>query len=153
MKRMVLATRAFIILGVLFYSSLCNADVLQSQPSSDGFFEVSLNSVKIRGEVLTVRMTLKNISGKSVKLQLYYQSVYYTDIQNKKKYFALKDSEGKYIAGPKDRNSEGGKIERYLKAEQQTIMWIKFPAPPVTTKTVDIIIPDVLPFEEVQIKR
>lgn len=153
MKKMVSATIMALVIGILFSLSGYAMDPIQMQPSSDGNFDASLTSVKVRNEVLTVRIRLKNIASKSKKIQLFYKDVYYTDIKDKKKYFALKDSEGKYIAGPQDRGAQGGKVERYIDADGQIIMWIKFPAPPETTETIDIFVPGILPFEEIEIKK
>jgi hypothetical protein len=153
MKKTILITIASLVMGVLISISGYAMEEIQAQPSSDGNFDAILFSAKIREEVLTVKIRVKNGSGKTAKLQFLYKDVYYTDIVNKKKYFALKDSEGKYIAGPQDRDSEGGKVERYIENDGQGIFWIKFPAPPPTTETVDIIIPGFLPFEEIAVKR
>ncbi len=153
MKKLISAAITALVFGVLFPLSGYAMETIQVQPSSDGNFETSLFGAKVRGEVLTVKIKLKNVSTKSVKIQFYYKDAYYTDIKNKKKYFALKDSDGKYIAGPSDRASEGGKVERYIEGDGQVIIWIKFPAPPETTDTVDIIIPGILPFEEIKISR
>jgi hypothetical protein len=153
MKRISLAIIMALVIGSLFSLPGYAQEAIQTQPSSDGNFEASLIGAKVKREVLTVKIKLKNIASKSNKMECTYKSVYYTDIKNKKKYFALKDSEGKYIAGPQDRGSNGGKVERYIDSGAQTIIWIKFPAPPETTDTIDIIIPGILPFEEIEIKR
>ncbi len=151
MKKAALLLITALAMVVMLSFSVYAMEDIQTQPSSDGVFEASLFGVKIRGEVLTVKIRVKNISGGSAKLQFYYKDAYYADIKGKKKYFALKDSEGKYIAGPQDRSSDGGKVERYIKNDGQGIFWIKFPAPPETTETVDIIIPGILPFEEIAV--
>ena len=129
------------------------AALIQIQPSSDGNFEASLISAKTRKEVLTVKVKLKNVASKSAKILIHYKDVYFLDIENKKKYFALKDSEEKYIAGPIDRRSEGGQLSRFIDSDGQVIFWVKLPAPPETIKTVDIFFPSILPFEEIEIKR
>ncbi len=153
MRKSVSASIAALAMVVVVSTSVFAMENLQTQPSSDGSFEASLFGAKVRGEVLTVKFRVKNVSGETAKLEFKYKDAYYTDIKEKKKYFALKDSEGKYIAGPRDRSSDGGKVERYIKNDGQGIFWIKFPAPPATTETVDIIIPGVLPFEEIAIAR
>jgi len=153
MKKLISAMITALTFGILFSISGFAMEPIQTQLSSDGNFEASLLGAKVRGEVLTVKIKLKNVSAKSEKMQFYYKDAYYTDIKNKKKYFALKDSDGKYIAGPQDRDSEGGKVERYINSNGQGIIWIKWPAPPETTDIIDIIFPGILPFEEIKIGR
>ena len=143
-KIMVLAIGAF--LSISGYAM----EVMQTQPSSDGNLESSLLSAKVRREVLTVKIKFKNISSKEINKRFQYDFVYYSDLDEKKKYFVLKDSEGQYIAGP---------INKYryftcdLQPDEQRIIWMKFPAPPTTTKSIDIFIPEIMPFEEIQITR
>lgn len=153
MKRKFSTIIMALVIGAVFSLPGYAQEAIQTQPSSDGNFEASLIGAKVRRKVLTVKIKVKNITTKNNKLECRYKSVYYTDIKNKKKYFALKDSEGKYIAGPLDRGSDGGKVERYIDSGGQGIIWIKFPAPPETTDTIDIVIPKILPFEEIEIKR
>ena len=153
MKRIFSTIIMALVIGTMFSLPGYAQEAIQTQPSSDGNFEASLIGAKVRREVLTIKIKVKNITTKNKKLEFSYKSAYYTDIKNKKKYFALKDSEGKYIAGPQDRDSYGGQISRYLNSGTQTIIWIKFPAPPETADTIDIIIPGILPFEEIEIKK
>lgn len=153
MKKFISAAFMALAAGPLCSLSGLAMEPIQTQPSSDGKFEASLTSAKVRRDVLTVKIRLKNIATESAKLEFKYKSVYVTDIEEKKKYFALKDSAGTYIAGPQDRSSEGGKVERYIDAGGQAIVWVKFPAPPEATQTVDIFVPRVLPFEEIEIER
>lgn len=60
------------------------------------------------------------------------------------KYFVLKDSEGAPLA-PKY-------LDVNLDAGQTSTWWAKFPAPPASETTFDLIMPDVTPFEDVPIR-
>lgn len=145
---------ALILISTLFLSQKTFAEnCLQSQPSSDGKLEACLMCAKVRGDVLTVKIILKNISDKKTTMLIYYKDFYYTDIKEKKKYFGLKDSEGSYIAGPKYDNNNGGRFWYDILGNEKKILWIKVPAPPDTTDVIDIIAPGILPFEEIKIER
>jgi hypothetical protein len=40
-----------------------------------------------------------------------------------------------------------------ITAGAKKLVWFKFPAPPATAETINLVIPDVLPFEELAISR
>jgi len=154
MKQMLSAPIMTLLLGILLTPLSGNAmKIIQAQPSSGGKFEVSLTSVKIKRDVLTIQAIVKNVSAKKMVMEFKYKKAYYTDVENRKKYSVLKDSEGQYIAGPKRGDSYGGYFRADLEPDEQKIIWMKFPAPPVSTSVVDIFIPGFLPLEEVQLAR
>lgn len=153
MRKMISALIMTLVIGALFSLSGYAMEAIQTQPSSDGNFEASLTSVKIKRDVLTIRVMVKNVSANKAEMQCNYKEVYYTDVEDKKKYFVLKDSEGQYIAGPKRGGAYGGYFGGDIDPDGQKIMWMKFPAPPETTTTVDIFVPGILPFEEIQLTR
>jgi hypothetical protein len=126
---------------------------IQIQPSSDGNIEASLIEAKDKRGVLTVKVVLKNISKEWIEPELRFGEAYYADIDAQKKYFPLKDSEGKFIAGHLSYDWGGGTFKEKIGPDQSKIIWIKFPAPPETAKTIDIFIPKMLPFEDVTIQR
>jgi len=129
------------------------AAAIQVQQSSDGKMEATLMEAKVRKGVLTFKISLKNTSSELIQPEIRYEKVYFADIDQKKKYFALKDSNGMYIAGPRHHDWGGGTFKVYIKPGEMQVMWIKFPAPPDETATVDLFIPGVLPFEEVGLQR
>ena len=143
---------SFILL--LIFAIGANAQkAIQIQPSSDGTIEASLIEAKVKRDVLTIKVVLKNISSKRIEPEISFKNAYYTDIDAQKKYFALKDSEGNFIAGPSRLDWRGGTFKEKIGPDQSKIIWIKFPAPPPDTETIDIFIPLLLPFEEVTIQR
>ncbi len=142
-----------IFLMFVFISAVPAQDAVQTQPSSDGTFEAALLSVKVRVNVLTVKVALKNTANKKISPMFFFKDVYYADIEQGKKYFGLKDAEGNYIAGTKFSNEHGGRFWSDMDPNGKQIVWIKFPAPAETTRTIDIFIPGLLPFEEVEVQR
>ncbi len=142
-----------VLLLIPFVSTSYAQKAIQTQPSSDGTIEASLIEAKVQRGVLTVKVTLKNISNQWIEPEIRFEKAYYTDVDAKKKYFALKDSEGKYIAGPAGYDWGGGTFKEKFGKNESKIIWIKFPAPPETTKTIDIYIPTLLPFEDINMLR
>jgi hypothetical protein len=128
-------------------------NAIQIQPSSDGNMEASLIEAKEKRGVLTVKVVLKNISKEWIEPELRFEKAYYADIDSQKKYFPLKDSEGKFIAGHLSYDWGGGTFKEKIGPDQSKIIWIKFPAPPPTTTSIDIFIPLLLPFEDITIQR
>lgn len=82
-------------------------------------------------------------------MRIDFRDVYYADIEDKKKYFALKDAGGQFIAGPKYDDGDGGRFWYKIPAGKMKILWVKFPAPPDKTAAIDFFLPTILPFEEV----
>ncbi|HPQ42740.1 MAG TPA: hypothetical protein PKZ42_00825 [Syntrophales bacterium] len=126
---------------------------IQTQPSTDGKMEASIIGAKVRSNVLTLKVDLKATSGNDVKVIFLYQDIYVTDLNEKKKYLALKDADGLYIAGPKHDNERGGRFWETIPTGEKRTVWIKFPAPPEVTEVVDVFIPGILPFEDVALTR
>jgi len=154
MRKLFLLNLLFGVILSLFLASTVNAEeVIQTQPSSDGKIEASISGAKVRRGVLTVKVSLKNASGSKIEPEIRYGKIYYADINEKKKYYALKDSNGKYIAGPQHYDWGGGTFKDRIPAGEKRVIWLKFPAPPETTKAIDIFVPGILPFEEVELKR
>ena len=145
------------LFAVLFWAAVvCSAwamEAIQTQMSTDGNFDVSLIRAKVSKDVLTVQVLFKNTSSTKRFYSFDFRNVYYTDTKDKKKYYGLKDSEGHYIAGPAFNWLRGGKLNVYVAPGDKLIFWIKFPAPPEATESIDIYIPWALPFEDVKIQR
>ena len=153
MKRSISVIVSTLVIGFLFSFSVHAMEAIQTQPTTDGNLEASLTRAQAKGDVLTVMVQVKNVSSSIAKLSFYYQDVYYTDVKEKKKYFILKDADGKYIAGPKAYDTYGGSFEYNIEPGAQKIMWCKLPAPPETTESITVFIPDCLPFEDIEIAR
>ena len=142
-----------LFLATIFVAGASAQKAIQIQPSSDGNIEASLIEAKEKRGVLTVKVLLKNISQEWIEPELRFEKAYYADVDAQKKYFPLKDSEGKFIAGHLSYDWGGGTFKEKIGPNQSKIIWIKFPAPPPTTTSIDIFIPLILPFEDVTIMR
>jgi hypothetical protein len=149
MKKVCYVVLTSVFLFCLWLTTGYAQKAIQIQPSSDGTIEASLIEAKVQRGVLTLKVALKNISSQLIEPEIRFGEAYYTDVIAKKKYFALKDSEGKFIAGPASHDWGGGTFKEKIGKNESKIIWIKFPAPPETTKTIDVHIPKVLPFEDI----
>jgi len=142
-----------LLLLFIFVSISSAQKVIQTQPSSDGTIEASLIEAKVKRDVLTIKVALKNISQKTIEPEIRFEHIYYTDIEAKKKFFGLKDAAGHLIAGPAHYDWGGGTFKSRISPGERAIIWIKFPAPLETTTAIDIFIPGILPFEDIKILR
>ncbi len=70
--------------------------------------------------------------------------VYVTDPAENKKYSGLKDSEGSWLAQ--------GDSKQYAPGDRQ-VMWMKFPAPPVTSARISFVFPGFPPFEDLAVSQ
>ncbi|WP_337829009.1 hypothetical protein [Pseudonocardia sp. TMWB2A] len=122
--------------------------VIQTQPGSDGVV-VDLNKVAVTGDVLTVQLSVKapNEDGKSFYMSERQISI--IDDATAQRYSLLKDGEGNPLASP----LSGTRVGNYISKGSTGIVWLKFPAPPATSKTVSINLPGVAPFDGVPVTR
>ncbi len=137
----------------VFAASAWAGKVIDTQPSTDGNFELSLIRAKVKGDVLTFQVLIKNTSSKRRQYAFYFKDAYYTDSKAKKKYYALQDTRGLYLAGPAYDHNAGGSFNVFIKPNAKAIFWIKFPAPGPDTESVDFYVPWALPFEDVKLER
>ena len=121
------------------------ADPIQTQMSSDTNFEVDLMRLTVNDDVLTVVIMVRNTSGAQALFRVRISGIYYLETGAGKKYHVLKDSKDVWIAEPHGRDG----LSTYIKANGRQLYWMKFPAPPPSAKKISIVIPIVLPFENV----
>lgn len=134
--------------------------VLQTQYGPDGM-EVDLVRAKISGKVLSVVFAFRNVGKDSAKVQYYIADVHYIDNTESKKYHVLKDEKETWLAGPIEfvRQHSGGKWNKiavtnvYLNTGEKKIIWYKFPPPPDGVTHIQINLPDISPFDDVEITR
>ena len=153
MKKKTARLSLIVLLVMMGASTGWGSNVIQTQMSSDGKFEASVISARVRGEVLTFQVLFKNVSSARDSFGFNFADVYYTDIKAKKKYYGLKDTNGNFIAGPVHYWIGGGDFLQWMNPREKRIFWIKFPAPPQSTETVDLYIPYIMPFEGIKISR
>jgi len=128
--------------------------VIQTQESDswEGI-EVDLIGLKINNNIITLRFKFRNTGDASQEVQFYFKDCYIMDETNQKKYFVLKDSDGQFIGGPKDKEWEGGRFSARIGHSKSKSAWMKFPEPTDNPETITISIPGVFPFEEVELTK
>lgn len=141
------------ILFLVGWGLLFAADVIQTQESDiwEGV-EADLTKISVRDDILTLRFKIRNTGSSGKRLEFYYKDCYIVDTTNQKKYFPLKDSEGQFIAGPKEKEWEGGRFKIEIDPGSSAGFWVKFPVPPENPETIDIFTPGFFPFEAVSLK-
>ena len=139
-----------VFLAVFSYSRAWATDPLQTQMSMSGDMDVDVLKASILDNIFTVVLAYRN-NGKD-RARIYYKcaGVYFIDDTEKKKYHVLKDSKNKWIGAPMN---SAGYISKNIAAGGKQLVWFKFPAPPATVKSINLVIPGVLPFEELAISR
>jgi len=119
--------------------------VLQTQEVNMPGVVADLTEATRKEGVLTVKVRFRNTGTESVSESFTtfsdYSSFYVT--AGEQKFFILEDAEGAPLA-PKD-------LYVSLDAGETTTWWGKFPAPPATETTFDLVVPNVTPFEDVPI--
>ena len=138
----------------LFTGFLYAADTLPVQEADlwDGL-EGQLTAIQVRNNIITVKLKLRNIGSEKHSVKIFYDECYLIDENNQKKYFALKDSDGLYIAGPSSDNSRGGRFWYTIQSQRSKSLWLKFPQPTDNPETVTLSIPGFPPFEEVSLSQ
>jgi hypothetical protein len=126
--------------------TVATVTVLQVQEVNEPGMLAELTEVTRKDGVLTVKIRFRN-TGTDVLHHAFetghgaYDRFYVT--AGTQKYFVLKDTEGEPLA-PKylDVNLDPGATSTW---------WAKFPAPPASETTIDLVIPDAPPFEDIPI--
>lgn len=122
------------------------ATVLQVQEVNAPGMLAELTEVTRKDGVLTVKVRFRNTGAEDThhgfdthggRYDLFYVTA------DDQKYFVLKDSEGEPLA-PKY-------LSVTLDPGQTSTWWAKFPAPPASETTIDLVIPDTPPFEDIAI--
>jgi hypothetical protein len=130
------------------------AEVIQTQESDKwDNIELDLFGLKIRNDIITLKFKIRNTGQQIQDVQFYYKDCYIMDETNQKKYFLLKDSDGQFIGGPKDKAWSGGRFSYRIDPGKSKSLWMKFPQPTDNPKTITIVIPGVMPFEEIGISK
>ena len=131
-------------------STLLSAGSARSSPTG---VVATLVSVRRADQALQVRLKLAAEPGVEVDLRspyFMYKDVYLFDPTGKRKYPLLKDSEGLWQASPRNDDIGGGYI--IPNWSKPILMSLTFQAPPDAVLTLDLILPDFVPFEAVPIE-
>lgn len=126
------------------------ADPIQTQSGTEGDVEVDVVKAAVKDGTLTIQLAYRNKGKEAAKFYFDANDVYYIDEKEKKKYHVLKDDKGTYIASP-IRSKETVLFE--VKPEGKTVSWYKFPAPTSGAAKINLVLPNVLPFEDLPISQ
>lgn len=119
---------------------------IQSQPGPDGA-QVDLLKVAVTGDILTV--TLRCSSDQKINSQSFnVEKISVIDDSTSQRLGVLKDDKADWMA-----SNVSGNFLRTDCEVKPGIFWVKFPAPPVTSPTVSINLPEVGPFDGVPVTR
>lgn len=124
---------------------------IQTQPGSNGL-SVALTRAAVVGDVLTVQLSYSRpgqVSGGETARYAIDQ-VGVIDNATSQRFGVLKDATGRWQAAPIE--SGGNNINVFVR-DQPMVVWFKFPAPPATSPTISLNIPDVGPFDGVPVTR
>lgn len=125
------------------------APVVQTQPGPEGA-AVDLNKAAVIGEVLTVQVTVRGSPNRVTSLYMDNDQISVIDDSTAQRYSLLKDSSGAVMASP---TSGSTRIGSTVGRGSSKVFWFKFPAPPATSPTVSINLPNVGPFDGVPVTR
>ena len=139
-----------VLLAVFSYSRAWTADPLQTQMSMSGDMDVEVLKASILDNIFTVVLLYRNNGEARERVYYNFAGVYFIDDTEKKKYHVLKDSNNRWIGAPMN---SAGDISKKIAAGGKQLVWFKFPAPPATVEAINLVIPGVLPFEELAISR
>ena len=120
------------------------AGVIQTQETTYPGVVAEFTECRRKEGVLNIRVRFRNTSDKQVLLTVFRNEdveKYYVTAKNKK-YFILKDSEGKYVAE---------QFGDWVPAGGSHTWWAKYPAPPADIKKITLITTITTPFEDVPI--
>jgi hypothetical protein len=123
---------------------------LGTAESNDGF-AVELTSVERKNNIVTVKWSARNNGTKEKKYDVDLGGAratsYLVDEENGTKYYALTDKEGHLLAT--EDEYEG--IWESVEPGQTKRFWAKFPAPPPSVKTINVLFTSTDPFESIAI--
>ncbi|WP_129586260.1 hypothetical protein [Sphingomonas montana] len=122
---------------------------IQTQQGPEGT-RVDLTRAAVTGDILTVQLAYTAASDKSFSDYFRADEVSVIDDATSQRYGILKDQTGAWLAAPLF-------VSHSIRASGQkgetAIVWMKFPAPPATSRAVSVNVPKVGPFDGVPISR
>lgn len=111
-----------------------------------------LSKAAVTGNVLTVQFNVRTGEENLWNPSLPLSDVSVVDDATSQRYSPLKDGAGKPMAAPLNTVNDQ-KLKLDIKKNSSGVVWVKFPAPPATSRTVSINIPEVAPFDGVAVQR
>ncbi|WP_310394712.1 hypothetical protein [Hymenobacter sp.] len=128
------------------------AAALDTQPGPRGT-QVALTKALVRGDILTVELQY-SVSPNADSEPIVHEplsQVNYIDDATSRKYGVLKDQEGAYMASP--MRSDNKELRVLTSKTGPAIVTVKFPAPPPTSQTISLTIPNAGSFNGVAVQR
>ncbi len=122
---------------------------IQTQQGPEGA-RVDLTRAAVTGDILTVQLSYTAASDKSFSDYFRADEVSVIDDATSQRYGILKDQTGAWLAAPLFVSHS---IRVSAQKGETAIVWMKFPAPPATSRTVSVNVPKVGPFDGVPISR
>jgi hypothetical protein len=101
------------------------------------------------GTALFVRLRLRNTGDEQVRLSLSYEKCSLLDLGARMTYEVVHDDAGTYVAAVNSNNSQW---ENTLDPGQSSTLWMRFPAPPMKTKSLSLRIDHVPQFDDLTIQ-
>ena len=131
-------------------------EALQTQYHDSGA-EVQAIKAKAADGVLTIIVRYTNDTGGKIEESFPLSEVYYIDPVENKKYSVLRDENGKWIANPVNNQGKIGVVGRDwglgIDDGKKKVMWFKFPEPASGGDVVNLVVPNVTPFDGLAISR
>lgn len=124
---------------------------IATQPGPKGS-QWELSKVAVTGNVLTVQFNVRAGDEHLWNPSLPLSDVSVVDDATSQRYSPLQDASGKPMAAPLNTQNDK-KLKLDIQKNSSGVIWVKFPAPPATSQTVSINIPEVAPFDGVAIQR
>ena len=115
--------------------------------------EVDLMRVEVTGDLLTVDLRFRNPTATFASAVLPIAQVSVIDDATSRRYGVVKDQAGTFMAAPLTSGRSSNRIMARVPANSHAVVWFKFPAPPPTSETVSINIPDAAPFDGIRLQR
>jgi len=124
---------------------------IRTNPGPDGS-QVDLVRAQVTGNVLTVELSYRPASTKTEWVYLNADEVSVIDDTTSQRYGVLKDNTSQWLAAPL-QSATSNRLSASLSEGRPSIIWFKFPAPPATSPTISINVPNVSPFDGVPVQR
>jgi hypothetical protein len=123
---------------------------LASQETNWPGITADITEFRRKGNTLTAKIRFINKGSQETVVHVHFDEMSLIDTANAKKYEALKDEKGNYIAGVR----AGYKDQWYdsIGPGQSMSVWAKFPAPPPEVKSVTLQMEKTPPFEDMAIQ-
>ena len=138
---------------LICFTSVQALDPVQTQMSLSAELEIDVIKAKVASDVLTVTMMLRNDGDKASNFTGVIDDSHYIVKEENKKYHALKDSKGKWLADPIKYGAHSAWFEVRVPAKGKKLAWIRFPAPPENVEKIDLTVQGILPFDELAVTR